>query len=208
MKKKLIILISLLIILSGCKIEEAKCPEPEKIKEQKEEISIKCDAEEILINYDNKQITTKEALEATKEHTFTILFENIKLDILKEEMKDYQESGEDYVEKTIDQMKSVYGSSFEETIKSSTSYTSIEEYKKYILLSYLENEYVKQYISQKENIEYEEITDDKTIKYYQKYYVKSLKDLLKKYNVEFTDKDYEKMYKKYIKEIEDYYNKQ
>ena len=47
MKKKLIILSSLLLILSGCKKEEIECPEPE---------------EEILIKYKGEEITEQEVI--------------------------------------------------------------------------------------------------------------------------------------------------
>mgnify|MGYP003500682458 FL=1 len=123
-------------------------------------------------------------------------------------MKDHLEDGEDYIKETIEELETYYGDELEEAIKQNTTYTSIEEYEEALLINYLEDEYVKQYICQKENIEYEEITDDNTFEYYKKYYVKSLKDLFKKYDVEFKDKEYEKMYKEYIKEIEDYYNEQ
>ena len=193
MKKKLIILSSLLLILSGCKKEEIECPEPE---------------EEILIKYKGEEITEQEVIKEAQDYIFPVLFEKIKGNILKEEMKDYLEDGEDYIKEIMEQLETFYGDELEETIKQQTSYKSLEEYEESLLINYLEDEYVKQYICQKENIEYEEITDDNTLEYYKKYYVKSLKDLFKKYDVEFKDKDYEKMYKDYIKGIEDYYNKQ
>lgn len=193
MQKKLIILSSLLLILSGCKKEELKCPEPE---------------EEVLIKYNGEEITEQEVIKEAQDHIFPVLFEKIKGNILKEEMKDHLEDGEDYIKEIMEPLETYYGDELEETIKQQTSYKSIEEYEESLLINYLEDEYVKQYICQKENIEYEEITDDNTFEYYKKYYVKSLKDLFKKYDVEFKDKDYEKMYKEYIKEIEDYYNEQ
>lgn len=193
MQKKLIILSSLLLILSGCKKEELKCPEPE---------------EEVLIKYNGEEITEQEVIKEAQDHIFPVLFEKIKGNILKKEMKDHLEDGEDYIKETMEELETYYGDELEEAIKQNTTYTSIEEYEEALLINYLEDEYVKQYICQKENIEYEEITDDNSFEYYKKYYVKSLKDLFKKYDVEFKDKDYEKMYKEYIKEIEDYYNKQ
>lgn len=193
MQKKLIILSSLLLILSGCKKEEIEYPEPE---------------EEILIKYNGEEITEQEVIKEAQDHIFPVLFEKIKGNILKEEMKDYLEDGEDYIKEIMEPLETYYGDELEETIKQQTSYKSIEEYEESLLINYLEDEYVKQYICQKENIEYEEITDDNSFEYYKKYYVKSLKDLFKKYDVEFKDKDYEKIYKEYIKEIEDYYNEQ
>lgn len=193
MKKKLIILSSLLLILSGCKKGKIECPEPE---------------EEILIKYNGEEITEQEVIKEAQDHIFPVLFEKIKGNILKEEMKDHLEDGEDYIKETMEELETYYGDKLEEAIKQNTTYTSLEEYKEALLINYLEDEYVKQYICQKENIEYEEITDDNTFEYYKKYYVKSLEDLFKKYDVELKDKDYEKMYKEYIKEIEDYYNEQ
>lgn len=196
MKKKIILLLGLLLILSGCKKEEPEeieCPEP---------------TEKIIIKYNGEEISENEALKETKEHIFPVLYEKIKGNILKEEMKDHLEDGKDYVEKTIDQMDSIYGTELEEAIKQYTSYNTIEEYKEALLINYLENEYVKQYICQKENIEYEEITDENSLEYYKKYYVKSLEEIFKKYDVEFEDKEYKKLYEKYIKEIEEYYNSQ
>lgn len=193
MQKKLIILSSLLLILSGCKKEEIECPEPE---------------EEVLIKYNGEEITEQEVIKEAQDHIFPVLFEKIKGNILKEEMKDHLEDGEDYVKETIKELETYYGNELEEAIKQNTTYTTIEEYEEALLINYLEDEYVKQYICKKENIEYEEITDDNKFEYYHKHYVKSLKDLFKKYDIEFKDKDYEKMYKEYIKEIEDYYNEQ
>lgn len=196
MKKKIILLFGLLLILSGCKkeeTEEIECPEPE---------------EKVLIKYKDTELTEDDLLEETKEYTFPLLYEKVKGNILKEEMKEHLKDGEDNVENTMNQMDSIYGSELEEAIKQYTSYSTIEEYKEALLINYLENEYVKQYICQKENIEYEEITDENSLEYYKKYYIKSIKELFKKYDVEFEDKEYKKLYEKYIKEIEEYYGNQ
>ena len=68
-------------------------------------------------------------------------------------MKDHLEDGEDYVEKTIEELKTYYEDELEEAIKQNTSYNTIEEYKEALLINYLEDEYVKQYICQKEKFE-------------------------------------------------------
>ena len=181
MKKKIILLFGLLLILSGCKkeeTEEIECPEPE---------------EKVLIKYKDTELTEDDILEETKEYTFPLLYEKVKGNILKEEMKEHLKDGEDNVENTMNQMDSIYGAELEEAIKQYTSYSTIEEYKEALLINYLENEYVKQYICQKENIEYEEITDENSLEYYKKYYIKSIKELFKKYEVEFEDKEYKKL---------------
>lgn len=191
MKKKLIILSSLLLLISGCKEKEIECEEPK---------------EETLIKYNNTKITEKDALEETKEYIFQVLFEKIIGDILTEEMKDKLEDGNSYAEETIEELKTYYEDELEKAIISYTSYKTIEEYKRSILISYLQEEYFKEYISNKEKIDYNEITDDNLTNYYKKYYVESINDLLKKYNVTFENKDYKKMYEKYIEEKETYYN--
>ncbi|MGN1371511.1 MAG: hypothetical protein ACI4XM_04490 [Candidatus Coprovivens sp.] len=191
MKKKIIILSSLLLLISGCKEKEIEC------EEQKEET---------LIKYNNTKITEKDALEETKEYIFPVIFEKVIGDILTEEMKDKLEDGNNYAEETIEELKTYYEDELEKAIISYTSYKTIEEYKRSILISYLQEEYFKEYISNKEKIDYNEITDDNLTNYYKKYYVESINDLLKKYNVTFENKDYKKMYEKYIEEKETYYN--
>ena len=121
-------------------------------------------------------------------------------------MKDKLEDGNSYAEETIEELKTYYEDELEKAIISYTSYKTIEEYKRSILISYLQEEYFKEYISNKEKIDYNEITDDNLTNYYKKYYVESINDLLKKYNVTFENKDYKKMYEKYIEEKETYYN--
>lgn len=55
---------------------------------------------------------------------------------------------EEYAEEYINYFKETYGDSLEYTIKSTTNYSTIEEFKEYILINYLEEEYINNYIEE------------------------------------------------------------
>lgn len=194
MKKKIILLFGLLLILSGCK------------KEETEEIECPEEKEKVLIKYNDIELTEDDVLKETKDYIFPVIFQKVKGDLLKLEMEDHIDDAETYTEDTMEELKEYYGDDLEPTIKYTTEYYSIEELEEAVFITYLEEEYVKNYIIEKEELNSKEFTTEDSYDYYQTYYTDALEELFEKYDVSFETSDYKKQYKEYIKDLEEYYS--
>ena len=197
MKKKSIILIIILVLLSGCsnQKDETKC---ETKKEVIEEYTI--EANDSVITYSNDSLSSNDIIKLYTTSNFEYLFNAIKTTLLEEEMKDYTQEATKYAEDIIEQLKETYGDELEETIRNYTANNSVEEYQRTLKANYLEEIYIKKYI--KEQPELKNIKDEdfeaNYEKYYNKYYVSAIKELFDKNNVEFKDTELNKQYKEYI----------
>ena len=79
--------------------------------------------------------------------------------ILEDKYKDDLEAAKEDAEKSINQLKESYGDQLEQAIQYYTNYNSIEEYKGYLYLNYLQQKEVKSYAKK-------QITDSDINKYY------------------------------------------
>lgn len=208
MKKILILLLTIILILSGCqKKEENDC------HEEKEKIKVVeyIDRSEDVITIGKEKKTALDIIDVYSKDNYRILFDNIKSELLKKELSKSIKEAEEYAEEYINYFKETYGDSLEYTIKSTTNYSTIEEFKEYILINYLEQEYINNYIeenkntiSQAPNIKEENIEEY----YYYKFYIPAIKDLFNKYEVKFEDQTLKETHEKYLEDINKYYSEQ
>lgn len=201
----LLIVLSISIITGCTKQEQKECPdcvcncEREIVTENPKENQ----KESIIVKYNEKEITTSEALEISKEHAFEAIYSKVKLEILREEMAEHKAKAEGYVKETMKAFKNTYGVELLDAIIEYTDYKTIEEYQEYLELSYLEDIYFKIYVSQKEEISFEQLNKIDIKDYYKKYYIDSIKELFNKYNVAFACDDFNDIYEKYLNKLQE-----
>ncbi len=149
MKKKVLILGVCMLVLTGC--GEKTIP---KLK----------DGSEAVVTYnDGKDKISVDDLyqEMKKTYALQSLINLVDKKILDIEYKDNKEEAEKSADETIEQLKTTYGGEDELTdaIKQNTYYSSIDEYREYLVFAYLENKVVTDYAKDK-------ITDKEIKKYY------------------------------------------
>lgn len=147
MKKKLFLITLSLFLVCGC----GKIP---KLK----------NGEEAVITFKNGDKISAEELYSTLKKDFALeaTINTIDKKILEQEFKKEIKDAEKYADNTIKSMKETYGSDEEllQAIQYYTNYSTVEAYKNYIYINYLQNraaeEYAKTTVSEKDLKDYYE----------------------------------------------------
>lgn len=147
MKKKLFLITLSLFLICGC----GKIP---KLK----------NGEEVVITFKNGDKISAEELYSTLKKDFALeaTINIIDKKILEQEFKKELKDAEKYADNTIKSMKETYGSDEEllKAIQYYTNYSTVEAYKNYIYLNYLQNraaeKYAKTTVSEKDLKDYYE----------------------------------------------------
>ncbi len=147
MKKKLFLITLSLFLICGC----GKIP---KLK----------NGEEVVITFKNGDKISAEELYSTLKKDFALeaTINIIDKKILEKEFKKELKDAEKYADNTIKSMKETYGSDEEllKAIQYYTNYSTVEAYKNYIYLNYLQNraaeKYAKTTVSEKDLKDYYE----------------------------------------------------
>lgn len=147
MKKKLFLITLSLFLICGC----GKIP---KLK----------NGEEVVITFKNGNKISAEELYSTLKKDFALeaTINIIDKKILEKEFKKELKDAEKYADNTIKSMKETYGSDEEllKAIQYYTNYSTVEAYKNYIYLNYLQNraaeKYAKTTVSEKDLKDYYE----------------------------------------------------
>ena len=152
MKKKIIVLALIVTLLSGC---GSKIP------------TLSNGDEAVVTLKDGSMISANELYEAIKDdYALEAMITLVDKKILEDKYKDKLEEANEYADSNISQLEAYYGDSLLDAIKSNTNYTSIEDYRDSIYLSYLQNlaidDYCKDQIKDKEIQKYydEEVVGD------------------------------------------------
>lgn len=140
MKKKIIVLALIVTLLSGC---GSKIP------------TLSNGDEAVVTLKDGSMISANELYEAIKDdYALDTMITLVDKKILEDKYKDKVEEANEYADSNISQLEAIYGDSLLDAIKSNTNYTSIEGYRDYIYISYLQNlaidDYCKDQIKDKE----------------------------------------------------------
>lgn len=191
MKKTIIIVLSLLL-LCGC-----------ENKSETKEIE---DKEKIYIKYQDKEITADKFVNSIDSSIFNLMMENIRNEMLENTFKDKKEvldKAEDYANDTMNQLKDYYKDDLENTINEFTGFNSIEEYKEYLKFSYLEEEYINNYILENNEINIKEKDEiDKSI--YYRYYYEALDKLFKDNKLSFHNRNLKEQYNTYMEDLKEF----
>lgn len=205
MKKILILLLTLTLILSGCqKKEENEC------EESQESTTIKyVDKSVITINKEKK--TAQDIIDLYTKSNYGILFYNIESELLKKELPEELEAAEKSANETMEELESYYSDSLLDAIKNYTTYSTLEEYKESLIINYLYNKYINNYIEEnKINISINQNIKEDDLESYYIYAlsVDAIRDLFNKYEVKFEDKALKETHEKYLEDINKYYLEQ
>ena len=139
MKKKIIVLVLCLLMLSGC----GRIP---KLSNGDEAVVTMKDGSKISAN----ELYT----EMKKDYALETLLNMVDKQILEDKYKDKVEDAKKSAAPTMQQLEEAYGDQLEQAIQYYTNYQSIDAYKDYVYLSYLQefavDDYCKDQITDKE----------------------------------------------------------
>ena len=143
MKKKIIVLALCLLMISGC----GRIPK------------LSNGDEAVVTLKDGSMISANELYNSMKEdYALETLVKMVDKQILEDKYKDKISDAEKDTESTMQELEAAYGDQLEAAIQYYTNYNSVEEYKEYVYLSYLQelaiNDYCKKQISDKEIEQY------------------------------------------------------
>ncbi len=143
MKKKIIVLVLCLLMLSGC----GRIP---KLSNGDEAVVTMKDGSKISAN----ELYT----EMKKDYALETLLNMVDKQILEDKYKDKVEDAKKSADSTMQQLEEAYGDQLEQAIQYYTNYQSIDAYKDYVYLSYLQefavDDYCKDQITDKEIEQY------------------------------------------------------
>ena len=143
MKKKIIVLVLCLLMLSGC----GRIP---KLSNGDEAVVTMKDGSKISAN----ELYT----EMKKDHALETLLNMVDKQILEDKYKDKVEEAKKSADTTMQQLEEAYGDQLEQAIQYYTNYQSVDAYKDYVYLSYLQDfaidDYCKTQITDKEIEQY------------------------------------------------------
>lgn len=145
MKKKIIVLALCVLMISGC---GSKIP---KLSNGDEAVVTLKDGSMISANELYNELKDDYALEA--------LVNMVDKKILEKEYKDQLEDAQDSADSTMKELEEAYGDDLLSAIQYYTNYNSLEAYKEYVYLSYLQNLVIEDYCQ-------DQITDKEIKKYY------------------------------------------
>ncbi len=139
MKKKIILLVLCLLMISGC----GRIPK------------LSNGDEAVVTMKDGAKISANELYEEMKkDYALETLLNMVDKQILEEKYKDKVEEAKSSADTTMQQLEQAYGDQLLEAIQYYTNYNSIEEYKNYVYVNYLQefaiNDYCKKQIPEKD----------------------------------------------------------
>ena len=141
MKKKIIVLALIVTLLcSGC---GSKIP------------TLSNGDEAVITLKDGEMISVNELYESLKDDYALMAMVNlVDKKILEDKYSDKIEEAKEYADNTMEQLETYYGDSLEQAIQQQTSFRSIEGYKDYVYIGFLQNlaidDYAKAQITEKE----------------------------------------------------------
>ena len=144
MKKRIIVLVLIVLMISGC----GRIP---KLSNGDEAVVTMKDGSKISAN----ELYT----EMKKDYALETLLNMVDKQILEDKYKDKMDDAKSSTETTMQQLEQAYGDQLEQAIQYYTNYNTIDEYKAYIYLSYLQEEAVSDYCKK-------QITDKEIEQYY------------------------------------------
>lgn len=154
MKKKIIVLALIVLLMSGC---GSKIP------------TLSNGDEAVVTLKDGSMISANELYEAIKDdYALEAMVNLVDKKILEDKYKDKVKEAKEYADSNIEQLESYYGDGLLEAIQQNTSYSTIEGYKDYIYVSYLQNLAIEDYCK-------DQIAEKEIKKYYEKEVVGDIK---------------------------------
>ena len=143
MKKKIIVLVLFVLMIAGC----GRIPK------------LSNGDEAVVTMKDGSMISANELYNKMKEdYALETLLNMVDKQILEDKYKDKIEDAKSSTETTMQQLEQAYGDQLEQAIQYYTSYKSVDEYKEYVYLSYLQemaiDDYCKDQIKDKEIEQY------------------------------------------------------
>ena len=143
MKKKIIVLALCLLMISGC----GRIPK------------LSNGDEAVVTLKDGSMISANELYNSMKEdYALETLVKMVDKQILEDKYKDKISDAEKDTDSTMQELEAAYGDQLEAAIQYYTNYKTVEEYREYVYLSYLQemaiNDYCKKQISDKEIEQY------------------------------------------------------
>ncbi len=131
MKKKIIVLALIVLLMSGC---GSKIP------------TLSNGDEAVVTLKDGSMISANELYQAVKnDYALDAMVSLVDKKILEDKYKDKVEDAKKYADSNMQQLEAIYGDELLQVIQSNTSYSSIEAYKDYIYLAYLQDLAIQEY---------------------------------------------------------------
>ena len=140
MKKKIVVLALIVLLMSGC---GSKIP------------TLSNGDEAVVTLKDGSMISANELYEAIKDdYALETMVTLVDKKILEDKYKAKVEEANEYADTNIQTLESYYGDGLLEAIQSNTNFSTIEGYRDYIYVNYLQNlaieDYCKDQIKEKE----------------------------------------------------------